>query len=282
MEQKIPWWWLPADYTVHGAGVDRLITVLHWFMAVLFVGWGIFYVYCLVRFRYREGAKAHYAPVEAKASKYAEIGVLAFEVFLLLGLSMPIWAKYKNEPPTADQNPVTVRVVAEQFAWNFHYPGKDGKFGRTSPELIDAGTNPIGLDPEDPNGKDDFSTLNHLHVPVGRPVIARISSKDVIHSFGVHGLRVKQDAVPGMEVPIWFTVKEKPPAPLEEGKGHFEVACSQLCGIGHYRMGAQVFVDTPEEFQKFLDENAPPQEESAAEPAPEAAPADAASEGGTP
>lgn len=275
--KTFPWYWLPEDYSTHGAGIDQLITIIHWFMALLFVGWGIFYLYCLFRFRHRDGHKATYEPITAKVSKYAEVGVLVFEIVLLLGISMPIWAKYKNEPPK-ESEATMVRVVAEQFAWNFHYPGKDGKFGPTKIDLISGGDNPLGLDLDHPDAKDDFSTVNVFHFPVNKPVYIKLSSKDVIHGFGIHGLRMKQDAVPGMEIPIWFQASKLPPPPFEEGKGHFELACSQLCGLGHYRMGAQVYVDSPEDFAKWEAEYAPPPPEPE-EPAPEP---DAGTEGVTP
>jgi cytochrome c oxidase subunit 2 len=177
-------------------------------MAVLFVGWGIFFTYCLLKFRSRSGHAAAYSQIKAKPSKYAEIIVVAIEAFLLIGLSMPVWAKYRNDPPTPDKDPLVVRVVAQQFAWNFHYPGPDGKFGRCKPALVNETSKPIGLDKEDPNAKDDVTTINNFFIPKGRSILVRLSSKDVIHSFAVPLLRVKQDANPGMEIPVWFEATE--------------------------------------------------------------------------
>ena len=94
-------------------------------------------------------------------------------------------------------------MVGEQFAWNIHYPGPDGKFGRTDIKLVSA-DNPLGLDRTDPNAKDDITTINQLNLPVDRPVLVHLSSKDVIHSFGLYEMRVKQDAIPGMNIPVWF------------------------------------------------------------------------------
>lgn len=197
---------LPPELSERGAQIDQLIHILHYFMAVLFIGWGIFFVYCLIRFRAKKGGTAEYYPIKGKASKYAEVGVAVFEAVLLLGFSMPVWGEYKNTPPPADKR-VEVRAIGEQFQWNFHYPGPDGKFGRTNAEFIDTVGNTIGLDPSDPNGKDDIQTVGELHLPVGRPIYIRITSKDVIHSFAIPTMRVKQDAIPGMEVPVWFTIK---------------------------------------------------------------------------
>lgn len=236
-------YWLPVDLSVHGASVDRLIWIIHAFMAVLFVGWGIFFVYCLGRFRRSANPRAQYEPVKAKISKFLEAGVVVFEAFLLVGLSMPAWAAYKNEPPPADKA-LHVRVVGQQFQWNFHYAGPDGKFGRTRPDLMD-GVNPLGIDRDDPDAKDDFFTINRLVVPAGRPVIAHITAKDVIHSFFLPVLRVKQDAIPGMEIPIWFTAKA-------EASGKFDVACAQLCGNQHYRMRGELTIAPPAAFDAWF------------------------------
>ena len=200
--------WTPPDVSVHGAEVDRLIDILHYFMALLFVVWGVFFAYCLVRFRARKGGTAEYHPIKGKISKYAEVGIVIFEAVLLLGFSMPVWAEYKNDPPAAD-NREEIRVIGEQFQWNFHYPGPDGVFGRTNAAYIDTVGNTIGLDPNDPNGTDDIQTIGEMHIPVGKPIYVRISSKDVIHSFGIPTMRVKQDAIPGMEVPVWFEVQKE-------------------------------------------------------------------------
>ena len=196
--------WYPPQLSEHGAAIDQLIDVLHVFMAVLFIGWGIFFIHCLLRFRRRSGHNARYEPVKGKVSKYAEVGVAVFEAFLLVGLSMPVWAKYKNDPPKEDDR-LEVRVVGEQFQWDFHYAGKDGKFGKTDNGLITA-SNPLGLRSDDPNGEDDIVMVNEFHIPVGRPIYIRLTSKDVIHSFDIPTMRVKQDSIPGMEIPIWFKV----------------------------------------------------------------------------
>jgi len=238
--------WLPIDISTHGAGVDRLIIVLHAFMAILFVGWAIFLVYCLVRFRSRGGCPARYELPKAKPSKYAEIAVVIIEAFLLIGLSMPVWANVKNEIPQ-DKEATLVQVVAEQFAWNFHYPGADGLFGKTHSKLMGA-ENPAGLDREkDPQARDDIVTINQLHVPVNKPVRLQLRSKDVIHSFSIPVLRVKQDVIPGMDIPTWFQARQT---------GKFDIACAQLCGLGHYRMKGQITIESPEQFQAWLAQEA--------------------------
>ncbi len=237
--------WMPENISAQGGGIDTLIVVLHWFMLALFVMWGIYFVYCLIRFRQRPGHKASYEPVKAKPAKAAEVFVVVFEAFLLIGLAIPLWGAVKiTMPPEEDS--VVVRCVAEQFVWNFQYAGPDGIFGKTAPQYLDPVTNLVGLDPNDPNGEDDIVIAGQLHIPKGKPVIVRLSSKDVIHSFSIPVLRVKQDVIPGMEIPIWFEAT-KP--------GEYDIACAQLCGIGHYRMkGTVIIYDTQEEFEAKLEE----------------------------
>lgn len=255
--------YLPIDVSRHGPQVDRLLTIIHWFMGVLFVGWGIFFVYCLLRFRARAGVRAITTPVSAAPSKYAEIAVAIFEVVLLVGFSMPVWAWAKNQPPSRDEAMV-VRCVAEQFAWNFHYPGPDGKFGRTAVKFIDPG-NPIGLDLDDPLAADDTITVNNLYLPFDKPVIVELSSKDVIHSFWIPVARVKQDVIPGMRIPIWFTPdKAAVDKAMAEGRisagnksadGHveFDISCAQLCGNNHFKMRGRVHLMTNEQFKAWED-----------------------------
>jgi cytochrome c oxidase subunit 2 len=154
----------------------------------------------------------------------------------------------------SESEAVVVRVVGQQFAWEVHYPGPDGKFGRTDIKLVSA-DNPLGLDRSDPDAKDDFNSENQLHVQVNRPVLVHLSSKDVIHSFGLYEMRVKQDAVPGLQIPVWFipTVSTAEMR-ARTGKADFdyEIACSQLCGLGHFRMRGFLVVDSADDYQKWM------------------------------
>ncbi len=236
-------WGLPPDISTHGAAIDNLIWVLHVFMILLFVGWGIYLIYCLVRFRQREGHQASYQSSTSKFPKYIEIGIVLFEVFLLVGLSFPVWSKLKTDFPKEEEATV-IRVVAQQFVWNIHYPGRDGKFGPTKAELV-SNDNPVGVDRSDPVGRDDIVSINQMHFPVNRPVIVHLSSLDVIHSFSIPVLRIKQDAVPGMNIPIWFEATKS---------GQFDIQCAQLCGLGHSRMKGYVTIETDEAFQAWLTE----------------------------
>ncbi len=243
MNEPLYGWWLPPDVSTHGAEVDNLIIIIHWFMLVLFVGWSIFIAYCLVRFRQRPGRVAVYHPVKAAFSKWLEGGVAVAEAVLLIGLAMPAWAAIKNITREVPPDPLFIRVVAEQFKWLFHYPGKDGVFGKTGAEFF-SDANPAGLDPDDEAGVDDIA-VRGLHFPVGRPVVVRLNSKDAIHSFKIPVMRVTQDVIPGMEIAVWFEAKET---------GKFQLGCAQLCGLGHYEMKADVVIHPPEDFQKWLQE----------------------------
>ena len=234
---------MPAVASTHAGEIDQLIALVHWLMLVLFVGWGVFFVFVLFRFRKSAHPKADYVGAKGKISKGLEIGVVVVEAVLLLFYAIPSWATRVKAFPS-ESEAVVVRVVAEQFAWNIHYPGPDGKFGRTDIALITA-DNPLGLDRRDPNAKDDITTINQLNLPVDRPVLVHLSSKDVIHSFAVYEMRVKQDVIPGMSIPVWF---------IPNKVGEYEITCSQLCGLGHYRMRGFVSIQSNADYQKWFDD----------------------------
>jgi len=233
---------LPINASSHGYEIDQMIYLVHGLMFVLFAGWGIFFVIVLARFNRWASPKADHTGVTSHVSKSIEIGVVVAEIILLAGFSIPFWAKQVNAFPNRP-DAVEIRVVAEQFAWNVHYPGKDGKFGKTDPKFINAQNNPIGLDLSDPNAKDDIVTLNQLHVPVGRPAIIRLSSKDVVHCFYLPQMRVRQDVIPGMSIQTWF---------IPTKTGAWEIGCAQLCGIGHYRMKGFYTVHSEKEYADWL------------------------------
>ncbi len=244
---------LPAAASSHAGDIDQIIALVHWLMLVLFVGWGAFFLFVLVRFRRGANPKASYAGAKGKFAKSAEIAVVIVEGTLLLFYAIPAWATRVRQFPAETESTV-VRVVGEQFAWNVHYAGPDGKFGRTDVKLVSA-DNPLGLDRTDPNAKDDISAPNQLHVPVDRPVLVQLSSKDVIHSFGLYEMRVKQDAIPGMQIPVWF-IPTVTTAQMRQQLGKpdfdYEITCSQLCGLGHYRMRGFLTVDSAADFDKWV------------------------------
>ncbi len=249
------WLGLPILASANGGQIDSLIGWVHVFMLVLFVGWSAFFVYTLVRFRRSRHPVATYAGVKSHASKYLEVGVLVIELVLLFGFSVPLWAARVDRLPPENEA-LVVQVTGEQFAWNVRYAGPDGVFGRTDIKQIDVQSNPLGLDRNDPAAKDDVTTINQLYLPANRPIIVKLRSKDVIHSFNVPEFRVKQDAIPGLTIPIWFTPTVTT-ADMRTRLGNpdfqYEIACAQLCGLGHYRMRAFITVLSPEEFQKWMD-----------------------------
>jgi cytochrome c oxidase subunit II len=239
------WLGLPVAASAHAAEIDRITALVHWLMLVLFVGWTIFFIYVLVRFRSRANPQANYHGVRGRWSTWLEGGVLAAEIVLLAFFSIPFWSANVDAMPP-EGNATRIRVVAEQFAWHVHYPGPDGVFGRTDISLVNP-DNPLGLDRNEAAGKDDIVTNNRMNLPVGRPVIALLSSKDVIHSFGLPQMRIKQDAIPGIVQPVWFTPNQI---------GQWDVACSQLCGLGHYRMKAVYAIQSQADFDAWLKEEA--------------------------
>src|SRR5262245_39937944 len=250
------WLGLPALASTHGGQIDNMIGWVHVFMLILFVGWGAFFLYCLFRFHRSRNPKADYVGVKSHASSYLEVGVAVVEAVLLVGFAIPLWAARVDQRPP-DNEALVVQVTAEQFAWNVHYAGPDGKFGRTDIKLIDVQTNPLGLDRSDPVAKDDVTTLNQLYLPVNKPIIVRLRSKDMIHSFGVPEFRVKQDAIPGLTIPIWFipnVTTAEMRTRLGNAEFQYEIACAQLCGLGHSAMRGFVTVHPAEEFQKWLDD----------------------------
>lgn len=232
---------LPPAASSHAAAIDGMLEHVHLMMLVLFVGWSAYFIWVLVRYRRGRQPQAARAGARGRVAVGIFAGVAIAEAVLLVVSALPLWYERTSARPT-DANPVVLRVVAEQFAWNVHYPGADGEFGDTSISLVSP-TNPLGLDRASRFGKDDLVLQNEMHLPVNRPVIIQLSSKDVIHSFGVPAMRVKQDAIPGLLSTAWFT-------PILEGQ--FDIVCSQLCGLGHYRMRGTIIVESEEAYGRFL------------------------------
>src|SRR5439155_15507431 len=217
---------LPVLASRHGADVDRLIVYVHIMMGLLFVGWTAYFVYVLWRFSASRMQRADYVGARTHASTYIEVAVAIAEVVLLFFLAVPYWSNAVEKFPVERESTV-LRITARQFNWNARYPGADGKFGPNRLELV-ASDNPLGLDRTDPATKDDvLAEGNEMAVPVDKPVIAHISSLDVIHSFKVVPLRMTQDATPGLSVPVHF---------IPTRTNTYQIQCSQLCGNGHAQM----------------------------------------------
>jgi len=247
--------WMPIQASTHAAEIDQMTILVHWLMLVMFVGWGAFFVFVLFRFRRGANPSASYAGAKGKFAKSTEIAVAIVEIVLLVGYAIPSWAIRVKAFP-AENEAVVVRVVGTQFAWNIQYPGPDGKFGRTDIKLVGS-DNPLGLDRSDPAAKDDITTINQLNLPVDRPVLVHLSSMDVIHSFGLYEMRVKQDAIPGIQIPVWF---------IPNRTGEYEIACSQLCGLGHFRMRGFLTIQSDAAYRKWFDDQEKELQPAAATP----------------
>ena len=217
---------LQENYSAHGGHVDHLIIVVHWFMIALFVGWTAFFFVCLYKFWHKRNPKASYDGVRSHLSSHMEVAVIIIEAVLLLGFAFPLWQQRVDSwAKIQEMDPIRVRVVGWQYGGSYHYPGLDGKFGRTDSALI-SGSNDLGIDHTDPNAHDDFTT-SALKLPVQRPAVLNIGTKDVIHNYAIVPMRAQQDAIPGKEISMWFT----PVKPMETF-----VVCAQLCGEGHANM----------------------------------------------
>ena len=236
---------MPPNASAEGYQVDHIIEFSHWFMATLFVGWWIFFIFVLWRFRQKRNPAASHEGVTSGISSHLEFAVILIDALLLVGFAIPLWAKRVNQIPSSKEA-LTVHAVGQQFNWNFHLPGPDGVFGRRD-IYLESNSNPLGIDPADPNSRDDLVVLGELHVPVDRDVIINVSAKDVIHNFDIPAMRMAQDAIPGQVIPLWFK-------PIKTGS--FEIVCGQLCGLGHYAMKGTLVVDTPSDYQAWLKERA--------------------------
>ncbi len=232
---------LQKNYSLHGEQVDQLTSVIHWLMLVLFVGWTTYFFITLFKFRASKNPKASYTGVKNHVSTHLEIGVVIVEAVFLIGFAFPLWAERTDRFERVVENDADaprVRVVGQQYSWTYHYPGNDGIFGRTDNILI-TGENPLGIDPLDPNGDDDFISTSILKLPVDRDAILQVTSKDVIHNFAIVPMRIQQDCIPGKEIPMWFR-------PVEEMETY--VVCAQLCGESHANMKGSMEVISQKEF----------------------------------
>ncbi len=236
--------WLPTLASEHGAGIDRMLHYLFLTVGGLFVVGHLILGYFIWRFG-REGPVTYRLANPRVERRWSLVPVVLMTLIAeggVFALGLPVWAKFYGSAAPADA--ITVEVTAEQFAWNVRYPGEDGKFGRTDPRLISL-DNPVGLDKNDPAARDDIVLLNDLRLPVNRPARIRLRSKDTLHSFFLPNLRVKQDAVPGMTIEIWF---------VPTAVGTYEIACAELCGFGHFTMRGLLQVMRLEDFEKWRKE----------------------------
>ena len=234
-------WWFPQAISEHGPSVDRQFAITIVVCGIAFaaaqigLGW--------VVWKYRDTADKQRATYSHGNNRLEVVWTLVTAaIFISLAvMGQSVWASLHlhSAPPGSYQ----IRVVAQQFSWNFHYPGKDNVFGRTDPTLIDdSSLNYVGLDDTNPNAKDD-SVVPTLAIPVNRPVELILMSKDVTHSFWVPQLRFKQDLVPGMAIHVHFTATKI---------GKYELACAELCGMNHYKMKSYMLVLPEAEFSELV------------------------------
>ncbi|MGE0459749.1 MAG: cytochrome c oxidase subunit II [Vicinamibacterales bacterium] len=217
---------LPEAASAHAAMLDAVLLDVHWHALAVFVVWSVILVAALVRFREGRSPEPRAAGPGILWPAVAIAAVVLGDVVLLATRALPAWNARTAPPAAGVEAPLEIHVAAEQFAWNIHYPGPDGRFGRTDTVFIGA-SNPVGIDRGDPAAADDIGLVNLLVLPLGRTVVVQLTSRDVVHSFTLPQMRVKQDAIPGLTARTWFT-----PTAL----GAWEIGCSQLCGLGHYRM----------------------------------------------
>jgi len=245
------WLGIPENYAEHGANVDHLIDIVHWFMFALFVGWTLFFLFCLWKFRASKNPKASYHGVTNHVSSHMEIGVVIIEAVLLLGFAFPLWWERTDQwEEVQNTDPVRVRVIAYQFGFKYHYPGADGKFARIDRTLVSSPGDPC-IDPDDTNGYDDFVTAV-LKIPVDRNAILQVTSTDVIHNYSIIPMRIQQDAIPGRDIPMWFMPIEK----LETS-----VVCGQLCGENHANMAGTMEVIKQSTYESWALEQSQAAEE---------------------
>ena len=233
--------WLPTDASAHGPALDHHLILNIWIILSLATLAHLILLTGLIARRSTE-------PVNLWRIEYLPLAVLAVLFATLTIKAERLWAaaRYTGASPAALQ----VEVTGMQFAWYFRYPGPDAIFGIARPQLVAPGEgNPVGLDPTDPHSADDTVT-SELVLPSGREIDLRLRAQDVIHGFSIPELRLKQNAIPGQTVHIHFT----PTTP-----GTYAILCTQLCGLGHYRMNATLRIVPPADFTQWLTSHQHPE-----------------------
>jgi len=228
--------WFPPSISAEALVWDGQFSRTLWICGGIFVGAQLLLAWTVLRGKVRRDGVAG-----SHGHRGLELGWVAATAALFLTLAV-LGSRGWARVPTGTAGKEVIDVYAHQFAFSFRYPGRDGIFGHTGIEFInDAEGNPAGLDPGDPAAKDDVVTAS-LRIPAGRDVLLRLHSRDVIHDFFVRELRTKQDIVPGMEIPVEMRV-DRP--------GSYEIACAELCGLGHSQMRSLLIVLPPAEYEQW-------------------------------
>ena len=231
-----PWWWTPV--ASNWGNIDSTIILTFWVTGAVFVAVCLFMAYCVWQYRYRPERKAEYK-TEDKKLEFRLTWLTALGVVALLAPGLVVWNKYVTVPDEAFK----IEVLAYQWGWNYRLPGDDGVLGKTSIDLV-SDENPYGLDPNDPNSKDDILVMDaDLHLKIDQPVKVELRSFDVLHNFYVPQFRAKMDTLPGIITYYWFT---------PEKTGKFEILCAEYCGTGHYAMRGYVQVDEEKDYSNWL------------------------------
>jgi cytochrome c oxidase subunit 2 len=235
--------WLPAGISAHAAAHDAQFMYTLIAAGLIFAASQIALLGVVWRFRAAHRPQAIAGSEGSQRLETLWTTATAVLFLGLLALGGRVWASVQFTPAPPDAE--TIEVLSKQFAWGFRYPGPDGRFGRTDVRLInDAAGNPFGIDPDDPGGKDDIVSAT-LRVPAGRAVKLVLNSVDVIHSFFVRELRLKQDLVPGMRIPLSFVATVP---------GTYEIPCAELCGLGHAQMRSTMVVLPRDEYDRWKRE----------------------------
>jgi len=233
-----PWWWTPI--ASNWGYIDSTLVATFWITGAVFSAVVLFMAYCVYRFRHKEGQKAAYEPESKKLESWLT-AITAIGVAAMLAPGLYVWKQFVTVPNDATE----VEVVAQQWQWSFRLPGADGKLGTSNARLVSS-DNPLGINPDDPNGQDDVVVeAADLHLPIDKPVKMLLRSIDVLHDFYVPEFRAKMDMVPGMVTYFWFTPTRT---------GTFEVLCAELCGTGHGFMRGVVMVDTAQDYATWLQQ----------------------------
>ncbi|MGE7957138.1 c-type cytochrome [Pseudomonas sp. NPDC089530] len=231
-----PWQMTPAASNWGSIDTTLLITLI--ITGIFFVAITLFMAIAVIRFRHREGSRAHYQPESKKLEGWLII-LTSLGIVGMLAPGLVVYNDFVHVPQDAAQ----LEVFSQQWQWAFRFPGRDGKLGRSDVKWIDA-ANPFGLDRNDPAAQDDVLILNNeVRLPIDRPVKVLLRSKDVLHDFDVPQIRAKMDIVPGMVSHFWFT-------PTKLGK--VEILCAEYCGVGHFNMRGHLVVEEQEAFDRWL------------------------------
>jgi len=232
-----PWWLTPI--ASNWGAIDTTINITFWITGIVFIAVNLFLAYVIIRYRHKEGRRAHYEP-ENKKLEWWLTGLTAVGVVAMLAPGLVVWAKFVDVPEDA----MEFEALGEQWRWSYRFPGEDGVLGTTGIKYVSV-ENPFGMNPDDPNGQDDrLINGQEVHLPLDQPIKVLLRSKDVLHDFAVPQFRVKMDVVPGMVTSLWFT-------PIRTGE--FELLCEELCGVGHHNMRGRVIVDKAEDFHSWLE-----------------------------